>query len=37
MRARGADIRDIANRVIRCLLGLKTPDPFGRPRRDPGL
>lgn len=28
MRARGADIRDIANRVIRCLLGLKTPDPL---------
>ena len=28
MRARGADIRDIANRVIRCLLGQKTPDPL---------
>ena len=28
MRARGADIRDIANRVIRCLLGLNTPDPL---------
>ena len=28
MRARGADIRDIAHRVIRCLLGLKTPDPL---------
>ena len=28
MRARGADIRDIANRVIRCLLDLKTPDPL---------
>ena len=23
-----ADIRDIAHRVIRCLLGLKTPDPL---------
>lgn len=28
MQARGADIRDIANRVIRCLLGLNTPDPL---------
>ena len=28
MRARGADIRDIAHRVIRCLLGLKTRIPW---------
>ncbi len=34
MRARGADIRDIAHRVIR--LGLKTPDPLAA-LRDPGL
>lgn len=29
MQARGADIRDISNRLIRCLLDLKTPDPLG--------
>ena len=28
MQARGADIRDISNRVIRCLLGVQTPDPL---------
>ena len=29
MAARGADLRDISNRVIRLLLGQKTPDPLG--------
>ena len=29
MAARGADLRDISNRMIRLLLGLKTPDPLG--------
>lgn len=29
MQARGADIRDISNRLIRCLLELDTPDPLG--------
>ena len=29
MQARGADIRDISNRLIRCLLDLQTPDPLG--------
>ena len=29
MAARGADLRDISNRLIRLLLGEKTPDPLG--------
>lgn len=29
MQARGADIRDISNRLIRCLLNIQTPDPLG--------
>lgn len=29
MQARGADIRDISNHLIRCLLDLQTPDPLG--------
>ena len=29
MAARGADLRDISNRMIRLLLGQKTPDPLG--------
>lgn len=29
MQARGADIRDISNRLIRCLLDIQTPDPLG--------
>lgn len=29
MQARGADIRDISNRLIRCLLEIQTPDPLG--------
>ena len=29
MQARGADIRDISNQLIRCLLDIKTPDPLG--------
>lgn len=29
MQARGADIRDISNQLIRCLLDIRTPDPLG--------
>lgn len=29
MQARGADIRDIAYCLIRCLLSIRTPDPLG--------
>ena len=29
MAARGADLRDISNRMIRLLLGEKIPDPLG--------
>ena len=29
MAARGADLRDISNRIIRLLVGQKTPDPLG--------
>ena len=29
MQARGADIRDISNHLIRCLLDIQPPDPLG--------
>ena len=29
MQARGADIRDISHRLVRCLLDIQTPDPLG--------